>query len=746
MIDISETWLGMLLSPASATARAGSRHTEVLAPVAPGNGPHPVTVVGVAAAACLAFGWQGPVVAALVAVAILAFPGVLLVRLVAATDRAEAFVVVVATSVATWTIIAHVLLSVAWWHPREVAATVLGVLALVHAVVDARSRRAPGPGAVPLGPLTALRTWWWQLGPAHLAVLAIAFAVWAATLGRIDTEAIGDWGLIARVPVPWLIVLAVGVVLAVRAATSKAAETLRVAAAIGLVTVVLYATLPLVVSTIRYPWSYKHLGVIRLLDTTGRLHTDVDIYNTFSGMFGVGALVRGATGVDPESYAAWWQLGVTAFVLVAVWNLVRRISGDIRVAHLATVVFLVADWVGQNYFSPQSVATFLGITVLALVCSWFVRPVAGRQRLLLRPRPLAALVNRLGPEATLDGQVVYRPVMMARRWCVVLVFGGLLMTHALTPAAVLLPIGAAVAIGWIRDWRLLTLGAVVAVAWAVRCIPYFESQGYDLGFGGAVADNVAGNRIGAVPPPTFELVGTLTRVFVVAVWMLAVAGFVRATRAGARTGMALLIAVTPFVVVLVNAYGGEAIYRVYLYSLPGVAALIAAGLSARRSRVQRPLAAVVVLALTAGFLVAHYGRERQNNVDSSEVAIERILGSLPDREYVGTHFVSIGPLNQTATYPTVDFDDEWSPSVVEMLDRTSGVPFSEQLDRVADNLSSLTPGNTYLTVTPGMFEELRAEGGWPFAGVDDALALLATNPRFVAITHVDDSWLFRVLP
>jgi hypothetical protein len=746
MIDISETWLGMLLSPASATARAGSRHTEVLAPVAPGNGPHPVTVVGVAAAACLAFGWQGPVVAALVAVAILAFPGVLLVRLVAATDRAEAFVVVVATSVATWTIIAHVLLSVAWWHPREVAATVLGVLALVHAVVDARSRRAPGPGAVPLGPLTALRTWWWQLGPAHLAVLAIAFAVWAATLGRIDTEAIGDWGLIARVPVPWLVVLAVGILLAVRAATSKAAETLRVAAAIGLVTVVLYATLPLVVSTIRYPWSYKHLGVIRLLDTTGRLHTDVDIYNTFSGMFGVGALVRGATGVDPESYAAWWQLGVTAFVLVAVWNLVRRISGDIRVAHLATVVFLVADWVGQNYFSPQSVATFLGITVLALVCSWFVAPVMGRPRLLLRPRPLAAVVRRLGPEATLDGQVVYRPVMMARRWCVVLVFGGLLMTHALTPAAVLLPIGAAVAIGWIRDWRLLTLGAVVAVAWAVRCIPYFESQGYDLGFGGAVSDNIAGNRIGAVPPPTFELVGTLTRVFVVAVWMLAVAGFVRATRSGARTGMALLIAVTPFVVVLVNAYGGEAIYRVYLYSLPGVAALIAAGLSARRSRVQRPLAAVVVLALTAGFLVAHYGRERQNNVDSSEVAIERILGSLPDRQYVGTHFVSIGPLNQTATYPTVDFDDEWSPSVVEMLDRTSGVPFSEQLDRVADNLSSLTPGNTYLTVTPGMFEELRAEGGWPFAGVDDALALLATNPRFVAITHVDDSWLFRVLP
>ena len=745
MIDISETWLGMLLSPLSTEARARGAQSQVMAPVAPGSGPHPVTVIGIAAAGALTLGWQGPLVAALVAVAILAFPGVLLVRLVHATDRAEAFVVVVATSAATWVIISHVLLSLAWWHPREVAAAVLAVLALAHAVVDSRTRRDREPSAAPLGPLTALRTWWWQMGPVHLAIVSVAFAAWAATLRSIDTTDIGDWGLIARVPVLWLVVLAVGVVLAVRAATAKAAETLRVVSAIGLVTIVLYATLPIVVSTIRYPWSYKHLGVIRLLDTTGRLHLDVDIYSTFSGMFGVGALVRGATGVDPESYAAWWQLGVTAFVLVAVWNLVRRISNDIRVAHLAALVFVVTDWVGQNYFSPQSVATFLGVTVLALVCSWFVGPVIGRPRLLLRPRPLAALVHRLGPAATLDRQVAYRPVMVARRWCVVLVFSALLMTHALTPAAVVLPIGAAVAIGWIRDWRLLAMGTAASVAWAVRCIPYFRSQGYDLGFGGAVADNIAGNRIGALPPATYSLVGTLTRVFVVVVWLLAMVGFVRATRAGARLGMALLIATTPFVVVLVNAYGGEAIYRVYLYSLPGVVALIAAGLSARPSRLRLPVAAAVVLALTGGFLVAHYGRERQNNVESSEVAIERILGSLPDREYLGAHFVSVGPLNQTAAYPMVDHDDEWSPSVIDMLDRDSGVPFAQQLDRVADNLTALSPGTTYLTVTPGMFEELRAEGGWPFTGVDDALALLATNPRFVAITHVGDSWLFRVL-
>lgn len=746
MIDFSESWLSMLLTPTRSSAAGSFVGTDVAAPRRPGVGVHPITVVGLAGAAAIALGWRGPVVGALLAVVILALPGLLLVRLVAAVDRVEAFVVVVATSLATWSIIAHVMLSLAWWQPRAAAAGLVTAMTVAHAVVDNRARRRRRAELAPLGPIASLRTWWWQLGSVHLVLAAAALTLWASTLSWIDTADIGDWGLVARVPVLWLVALGVAVVLAARAATARNPEPLRVVTGIGLVAVILYATLPLIVSTIRYPWSYKHLGVVRLLDTTGRLHTDLDIYNTFSGFFGASALVRGATGLDPESYAAWWQLGVTAFILVAVWGLVRRLTTDVRVAHLATLLFLVTDWVGQNYFSSQSVATFYGITVMALVCSWFVVPVAGRARWPWRVRPLAGPVRRLGPDATLEGPLVYRPVIVARRLAVVLVFAGLLTTHALTPAAVVLPIAAAVAIGWIRDWRLLLMGALVTVGWAVRCLPYFASQGYDLGFGGAVTNNIAGNRIGAVPPPTYALVGNLTRLFVIGVWLLAALGFVRATRAGARLGMALLIAVTPFIIVVVNAYGGEAIYRVYLYSLPGVVTILAAGVLARPHRVRWPVVAAFVLAVTAGFMVVHFGRERQNNVTTGEVAIERILGSLPDKQYLGTHFVSIGPLNQTAAYPMVDYGDEWSPSVVDMLYHTSGVPFSEQLDRVADNLTSLRPGTTYLTVTPSMVEELRAEGGWPFSDVDEVVALLDTNPRFVAITHVDDSWLYRVLP
>lgn len=746
MIDITESWLSMLLAPARSSAKGSVVETDVASPRLPRVGVHPVTVVGLAGATAIALGWRGPLVGALLAVVLLALPGLLLVRLVAAVDRAEAFVVTVATSMATWSIVAHVMLSLSWWQPRAVTAAMVAVLTIAHGVIDQRARRSRRTELAPLGPVAAMRTWWWQLGTTHLVLLTAAFALWASTLSRIATDDIGDWGLVARLPVLWLVALGIAVVLAVRAAIARNPEPLRVITGVGLVAVILYATLPMVVSTIRYPWSYKHLGVMRLLDTTGRLHTDLDIYNTFSGFFGAGALVRGATGLDPESYAAWWQLGVTAFILVAVWSLVRRLTTDVRVANLATLLFLVTDWVGQNYFSPQSVATFYGITVLRLVCSWFVVPVAGRPHWPWRVRPLAGVVRRLGPDATLEGPLVYRPVVVARRLCVVLVFAGVLITHALTPAAVVLPIAAAVAIGWIRDWRLLLTGALVTSAWAVRCLPYFASQGYDLGFGGAVTNNIAGNRIGAVPPPTYALVGDLTRLFVVAVWLLALLCLVRASRAGARLGMAVLIAVTPFVIVLINAYGGEAIYRVYLYSLPGLVAIAAAGVMARPHRVRWPVVAALVLAVTAGFMVAHFGRERQNNLTTGEVAIERLLGSLPDKRYLGAHFVSIGPLNQTATYPMVDYDDEWSPSVVEMLDRTSGVPFSEQLDRVADNLTSLRPGTAYLTVTPSMVEELRAEGGWPFTDVDDALALLATNPRFVAITHVDDSWLFRILP
>jgi hypothetical protein len=698
--------------------------------------PDPLAVAAAGLAVALTLGWRGPLVGALLAVVVATLPGALVIERVAPRDRAEAMLVVVASSVVAWMLVAHLLLSLQWWQPRLVVAALAAALALGRTVATA-STRTSKRGA-------ALRTSLHSMGWRQPAVLAVLLAVWAVSLPSIDLGTIGDWGLVAELPVLWFVALAGVVVVAARAALRPAPVTGHVVAAIGAVLVVVYATVPLVSATLRYPWTYKHLGVVRLLDETGRLHPDVDIYNNFSGMFGLAALVRGATGVDPEVYAAWSQLAGQALIVLAVWVVARRLTGDVHVAHLAALVLVLIDWVGQNYFSAQVLATFLAGVVLAMVASWFAVP--GSRRI---PR-LEGLLVRLGPpapSASLDRVLPPPPaahVVGARRWAVAAVGLAVASTHALTASVMVLVVVVMLLVGWVRD---LPMVAAVAASYAVgmlRAWPYFASRGTDLGFGGSVAGNVAGNVHAVDPPAVVELVGLISKVFAVSVWCLAVAGAVLGTRAGRRLGLAGVLAGVPFVMPLVQSYGGEAIYRAYLYALPGVAALAAVALVELSHRFRRATAVAMSLALAAGFVVVHYGRELQNHVAVSEVAVQEALAARPDPVLIGANFGDWSPADLSARYPMIQYSETWTPNISDELDPSSDVPLVDQLGPIADDLLGLTDGTVYVTLGPGMIEVLHQTGSLPIESVAEALDLLTSSQRFVVVTRIGDSALLRV--
>ncbi len=292
-------------------------------------------------------------------------------------------------SVTSWMLVAHVLLTVQWWEPRTAAIALLGV-AFVGACVRRRRPRDEARWSV----AHRVRTLGEQLGPFQLIGSFVALALWAASLPSIDTDGFDDWGLVvggAPDVLPRL---------RARRSSSRCPPASRpprtcVASSLGVapLLIIIYGTLPMLFDTIRYPWAYKHVGVIRLLDETGRLHPDVDIYNNFSGFFGLGAFVRGATGVDPTSYAAWTQLFAQALILAAVWLLVRRATDSERVAHLAVVLYLLTDWVGQNYFAAQTLGTLLSLSVLGLTMSWFF---GGETRSL---RWFRSSINRIAPRS-----------------------------------------------------------------------------------------------------------------------------------------------------------------------------------------------------------------------------------------------------------------------------------------------------------------------------------------------------------
>jgi hypothetical protein len=691
---------------------------------------HPMALIGTATTLLTATGARGPVVGALFAIVMTVWPATLFIDRLRPRTGVERVLAILAIDLTSWMIVAHVLLTVGWWHPGPVIALLTGALTIAHLRGD---RPAPRPAAV-------VRRWSSALDFSGTIVITGVAACWLIGATMLSTDSIGDWGLISNLPVIWLLGYAVIIAFTAAWAVDPAVDPRRVVAAIALVVTMTYGTLAVTTTTLRYPWSYKHIGVIRLLDETGTFHPTVDIYNNFSGFFGLGALVRGGTGVDPVSYGAWSQFVGTILLVIAVWVLVQRATGRVDVAHLAALLYVITDWVGQNYFAPQTLGSFLSVAVLALSISWFSSartrkiPLLGRW---LRP---------LGPATdTCD-----TPSDRMRRWIISLIFLGLLMTHPLTPISTLMPLAAAFALGWIRDRRLLPIMAIAVLLWTLRSLPYFIEQAFDLGFGGSVSDNAAGRGSEVSATGTVALVGVITKLFSVIVWALGFAGAAVAAARRRRPGLLVLIGFTPLVLPFVNSYGGEIIYRAYLYSLPGMVGLIAllvVGNDVSHPRrvlpSPRSSAVIVSLALAAGFLVVHYSREQINHVDRSEVALEELVGTLPDEQYIAAQFSGGYPGSLTARYPMIQVDDTYTPQVDEMLDASR--PLTPQLDGIADDIVALTDGTAYLVVTPGMIDTMDAAGELPLHSVQDVLALLATSDRFVPVTHIGDSWLLRVL-
>jgi hypothetical protein len=654
-------------------------------------------------------------------------PGVLIVRALRPVDPLERTVAVLAISVVSWIVVAHVALTLRIWEPRTTAAIVLAACAAARLVqLFQRARRSDRR-------MSAVQTVGCHCGAAqrlvasiggrHLAITAAALAVWGWSVARLDVSDIGFVGLVGRLPLTWFVAFAVLVVAAAVAATAERTTPARVVLATSSLIMVLYGTVALSIGTLRYPWAYKHVGVMRLLDETGRFHPDVDIYNNFSGFFGLGALGRGATGVDPTSYGAWAQVAGEGLVVLAVGLLVLRLTSSVRVAQLAVVLYVLTNWVGQNYFAAQTLGSFLAIVVLALTWSWF----------------------------RVDAPPVDRQVTVVRRATVAGLFLGLLMVHPLTPVIVIGPVALAYALRRIRDRALLASLIGVSVLWFVRSLPYFAGQGFDLGFGGSPTANADGNAVVGTPPALAEFVSLATRTFSVGVWMCAVIGAAVAAWARRRIGLVAVVAMVPFGIPLVQSYGGEAIYRVYLYALPLVCALIAWGVVSRTPIVRRErwpqptvLASVLCLCLGAGMVVVHYGRERINQVESSEVAMGQYISNTVVGPTLIAQFGGGYPAQSTERYPEFQVSDTYTPYVAEMVGIRTTLPPASVLDDVADDLLALTPGTPYVVVSPGMIDEIRTLGTFPVADTAEAVAFLLANDRFRLVAQIDDTYLVAV--
>lgn len=534
-------------------------------------------------------------------------------------------------------------------------------------------------------------------------LLAAGVLLWISALPGIRHATPTDLGLLFAASPAFaasMVVLVVGFVVALRRGDHRAMGLLLLATiAVQRLTMPLTTDLPI------YTWTFKHLGVVDYIFTHGALARGADVYHEWPGIFTATAWFSDVTGADPVLLAHWFTPVIHVLIALTMIGFARAAGLSRSTALTAAFIVELLNWVGQDYFAPQAAAFVLALAVLALLTASKSSPTA------------AALTVPL--------------------------FAALTVTHQLTPFWLLGVSILLAALGYVRPRWLPVVFAAIAIAYLYPRLAVVTEYGLLTSLN--PVENAASNV------PTTGTTGRWLTMFsvrslAVTLWLASAVSAVALRRRGEPVGLPLTIMFGAFSLLLAQSYGGEAIFRVYLYALPGCALLVAPVLvRVVRARIGRAgMASALVVAATLASMQGYFGAWFVNLVRPTELAVARSLltdvqppanitmaGPIwPERP--GGRYVDFARFNGRYDSPMVwaagllgsSFAD---PSELEKVDRLmigrSGVP-------------------NYLVISRQMKEYCDYYGIFPAGAMDRLRDLALDSPDWVVVHDSTDVTVF----
>ncbi|AUG81118.1 hypothetical protein CFP65_6462 [Kitasatospora sp. MMS16-BH015] len=575
-----------------------------------------------------------------------------------------------------------------------------------------------------------------RAGWAARVLLPLALLLWALALSGTRLSRMGDLGLIqALPPTYWAAValLTVGFATALREPrTSRRWPAAYVCALV----VVIHATPSLLYPTVRYAWSWKHLAIIDAMLRHGGPVPNaghLDVYNQWPGFFELNGAVLRATGLSSAAgLAAWYPLLANLLLIAPLLLVFRTLTGDRRLVWGAVWLYFATSWIGQDYFSPQAFAYLLYVTVIALVLRRLPQPgdpqggAASGARALSRP-PGSGW--RLGPFLA-----------------VVVLIAAIVCSHQLTPLMLISTLALLALRRRYRSVVLPVLGAAVGLtlAWdATVARPYISENLTKLIAALASPDNNALPGIArmAAPAPAQVIASWVDRGLTAGVLLLALFALLR-HRWTRRTPLPWLL-LGPLPLLLANNYGGEMVFRAYLFALPA-AAFLGATLVVPTSRghLLRVWCSVgTILVLLAGLFAGYYSKEAMNYFTPQEVAAAQYVARTAP---AGSRIVTV-----TADLPGGEdrYDEhQWlvlAQAPLPDLKRLLADPAAELVAALDDR--TLT-GPSYLVLTRAQAAECRLTGVLPADTVDRARAVAASSPDYRPVFANQDAVVYLYAP
>ncbi|MDR0341918.1 MAG: hypothetical protein LBI49_02185, partial [Nocardiopsaceae bacterium] len=596
----------------------------------------------------------------------------------------------------------------------------------------------------------------WADSPAAIpwAGLCLSITLWGASLAQASTGGISTsgLGLIPALPATFWAATGLLILSFCLAVMRPAARGGVLAGHLVTLVTILHATPVILYGTLRYSWSWKHIGVIDFISHHGvvfNLGGILGPYQGWPGFFTLSSFLTTGGGQSSALSYASWALPVNDLLwLGPIILITRAFTSDRRHIWTAAWLFELGNWVGQDYFSPQAFTFFLYLTVLALCLRWLWHPHVLRQRRrdgrrarasMPAPTTMRAgwrmLTRRARTRPDLTQTVPAGPLLsvdippleaedplpdsarLALVACMFPLMVAIASSHQLTPFMLIAALTVLAVFRQVRPVLLPVLMAAITIDWILYgARPWLTANSAQLLAGlGMPLGNTSSHLVGGTQIPFDQVIVEWgARLLSAAIVVLAVAGFFRyrryhygpARRSWNRTA---LLGVAAIPSVAANSYGGEIIFRAFLFALPFMAVTAAATFFphpaiGRGVRACLALAAVS-LTLAGGFTLANYGSEAINYFTPAEVsAAQWLYRTAP----AGAEIVAAN-----SNFPWAFVHYNWyTYGFLDSPPALSRAAVRDPVDAVT-RIMKQDHGQAYLILTVSQEEQQSLTGTWP---------------------------------
>ncbi|TGD86839.1 hypothetical protein BayCH28_16540 [Mycolicibacterium sp. CH28] len=533
-------------------------------------------------AACHVAGALPPALRAIIAVvAVLSVPGLPIAALLRLPTNGIFTGVAVSLSLAVDVLLAQWNYAGALHQPFVVQYAVLFIGALATAVLAHQWRRQQAANLRPTVDASALRRWIRRAtapsGDRKVSVVLLVAVVglFLSAVHRLDIAVAGNLGTIGILGVDYFVGLTLLCVVLVIEYRRSAMDRPVIAVANGVL--IAYITMPVAWSmgTAPFVTAYVHRMITNWFVDLGGLPPPVDARISWAGFFSAGANLVVTTGLhDSAIFLVSASLVMGLCLMFPVHAIGLAITGSRRCAWLGVTMLTLFNWYQQDYFAPQAVAMQLYATILA-VLFWQLRAAdvpdlpGGRfTRLRTAWMRIPGRAHGRGASWTLAMELVLVTIMAA-----------MVVAHQLTPLAT---IGALLifAVCGLTRYKLLWLAAfVVFIAWfCYGAYAYWQGHlgqviadigGVDQNLNSSVSQKITGD-------PVYSRMQMLRLVAAFVLMAMSGIGLLRLRRMpNSRPMLVAAVALVPFVLPLLQSYGGEVAIRAFLYASPVTSQLAA---------------------------------------------------------------------------------------------------------------------------------------------------------------------------